>query len=116
MYLFLICLSLFTPGDASTTMNETATISKHLLLKASYRAVEHTDPEYGQGAIERNELAHREIIPMVWLIEIPAPAEPAEWQKRLNESVDPSHGSFGVTRPTAEEQRKVDCGEITLQR
>lgn len=86
------------------------------LLKAVYLPAPQSDPEYGQGAIERNELAHREIEPFVWLIDVPPPNDPAEWQCRLNEAVDPKHGSFHVIDATDEEKRKVESGEIRLQK
>jgi hypothetical protein len=86
-----------------------------VLLKAHYTQVAGTDPEYAQGAIEKNELPHREIARFVWLIQVPGPADPAGWQKRLNASVDPKHGSFRVTKATPEEERLVGSGEITLQ-
>lgn len=86
------------------------------LLKAHYESVKGSNPEYGQGAIERNDLPHREIERFTWLIEVAAPAEPAEWQRRLNAAVDPQHGSFRVERASAEEERRVRSGEMTLQR
>ncbi len=89
---------------------------KEVLLKARYTQVEGTDPEYGQGAIERNDLRHREITHFVWLILVDAPGDCAEWEEKLNAAVDPRHGSFRVERATEEETRKVESGEITLQR
>jgi len=86
------------------------------LLKAIYIPEHGADPEYGQGAIERNELAHREIEPFVWLIDVPKPEDPAEWQCRLNAAVDPKHGSFRVVEATVDEKRRVESGEISLQR
>ena len=86
-----------------------------MLLKAHYTQVEGSDPEYAQGAIEKNDLPHREIARFVWLIRVPAPGDPAEWQRRLNGSVDRKHGSFRVIAASPEEQRKVESGEITLQ-
>ena len=117
MKVFLICLAaILRIGDQFHTMSETHPASAHLLLKATYRAVEGSDPEYGQGAIEKQDLAHREIVTMVWLVEVTPPADPVEWQRRLNEGVDRRHGSFEVSVPNAEEQRRVDSGEITLQK
>ena len=87
-----------------------------LILKALYTPVKGSDPEYGQGAIERNELAHREIARFVWLIQVPEPGDVAEWRRRLNAAVDKSHGTFDVVAATEEERRKVERGEITLQR
>jgi hypothetical protein len=89
---------------------------KQLLLKARYRQVAGTDVEYAQGAIEKNDLAHREIEPSVWLILVGAPASPPEWQQKLNAAVDPKHGCFSVERATAEEEQRLDSGEITLQK
>ena len=85
------------------------------ILKARYIAVEGTDIEHGQGAIERNELSHSPLEPVVWLIRVPEPGDVTEWQRRLNEAVDPSLGSFKVEQPTAEELRRVDNGEIRFQ-
>ena len=93
-------------------------VSTHnkVLLKAQYTQVKGSDPEYAQGAIEKHDLPHREITRFVWLIQVPAPADSAEWQDKLNAAVDPGHGTFRVTAATVEEQRLVDSGEITLQR
>jgi hypothetical protein len=87
-----------------------------LLLKALYTPVTGTDPEYAQGAIERNDLAHREVVHFAWLIEVPEPGDAAQWRARLNETVDAAHGSFDVVPASEDERRKVECGEITLQR
>jgi len=85
-----------------------------VLLKARYTSVPGTDPEYAQGAIERNELAHREIEQFVWVFE--AEGSPEEWERRLNGTVDPMHGSFTVECATADEEAGVRDGTITLQR
>ena len=85
------------------------------ILKARYVAVEATDVEHGQGAIERNELPHVPLEPVVWLIRVPAPGDPAEWQRRLNGAVEASLGSFEVEQPTAEELCRVESGEIRFQ-
>jgi len=85
-----------------------------VLLKARYTSVPGTDPEYAQGAIERNELAHREIEHFVWIFE--AEGEPAEWERRLNDTVDPRHGSFKVECATPAEEEGVRNGTITLQK
>jgi hypothetical protein len=85
-----------------------------VLLKAHYTAMPGTDPEYAQGAIERNELAHREIEHFVWVFE--AEGTPEEWEKRLNASVDPKHGSFTVECATADEEERVRNGTIQLQK
>jgi len=87
-----------------------------ILLKAHYTPVKGTDPEYAQGAIERNELPHREVSPFIWLIGVPEPGDPNQWQRNLNDAVDPKHGAFRVTAASEEEKRKVESGEITLQK
>jgi hypothetical protein len=89
---------------------------KWVILKARYTAVEGTNVEYGQGAIERNELEHREIAPSVWLIRVAVPADAAGWQRKLNASVDSKHGRFEVGQPTPDELRRVELGEITFQK
>jgi hypothetical protein len=86
-----------------------------VLLKAHYTQVAGSDPEYAQVAIEKNDLPHREIARFVWLIQVPAPGDPDEWERRLNASVDAKHGSFRVARASPEEQRLVDSGEVTMQ-
>lgn len=86
-----------------------------LLLKALYTQVAGTDPEYAQGAIERNELAHREIVRFVWLIEVDG-GDAALWKQRLNAAVDAKHGAFEVVDASEEEKRAVECGEVTLQK
>jgi len=91
-------------------------MSDDVLLKARYIAVEGTDPEYGQGAIERNELRHHPMPNLQWLILVEAPGDPATWQAKLNAAVDPKHGSFVVERPSAEEQDLVRSGKIKFQR
>lgn len=86
------------------------------LLRARYTPAPRTDPEYGQAAIERNDLPHREIARFTWLIDVPSPADPAEWQRRLNAAVSGKRGAFRVTEATEEEKRKVRSGEIVLQK
>ena len=88
----------------------------HCILKARYVAVEGTDIEHGQGAIERNELPHSPLEPVVWLIRVAQPGDAAEWEKRLSASVDPALGSFRVEQPTADEVRRVETGEIRFQK
>ncbi|MCU1348861.1 MAG: hypothetical protein JWO56_1891 [Acidobacteria bacterium] len=87
-----------------------------VLLRARYVPLPDTNPEYGQGAIERNDLAHREVERFVWLIQVDDPADPAAWQERLNEAVDPRHGSFAVECATADDERDVAGGRVTFQR
>jgi hypothetical protein len=86
-----------------------------VILRVSYTPVAGTDIEYGQGAIERNELAHAPLTAVTWLIQVPEPGDIAEWQKRLNASVDAKQGAFEVECPSTEEQAKVDRGEIRFQ-
>src|SRR5438270_8598587 len=78
-------------------------------------AVPGTDAEYGQGAIERCDLRHREIERFVWLIAVDPPGDAAEWQKKLNAAVDPKHGAFAVGRASPEEEESVRSGKIVLQ-
>jgi len=94
----------------STMANEESCI-----LKAQYIAVEGTDIEHGQGAIERNELPHIPLGPVLWLIRVPQPADPAEWERKLNATVGRELGSFKVELPTAEELRRIEAGEIAFQ-
>ena len=84
------------------------------VLKARYIAVEGTDPEYGQGAIERNELLHHPLPNLRWLIV--ADVSIADLQVKLNDAVDPTHGSFVVECASAEEEEAVRSGQILLQR
>jgi len=86
-----------------------------VLLKARYTSMPDTNPEYGQGAIERNDLAHREVEHFVWLIETDD-GDAEGWQRKLNAAVDPKHGSFAVECATPEEEQSVRDGTITLQR
>lgn len=102
-----VCFSALLPSYARD--------QKSAVIKARYKPVEGTDIEYGQGAIERNELPHREIAPLVWLLKVPVPPDLPHWQKKLNDAVDPKHGSFTVEYPTTDEQRRVESGEITFQ-
>lgn len=87
----------------------------HCILKAQYIAVEGTDIEHGQGAIERNELPHFPLGPVLWLIRVPQPGDPAEWERELDAAVGRELGSFKVQLPTAEELRRVQAGEIAFQ-
>src|SRR6266849_10247562 len=103
MRVFLLCAMLAASTDTA-------------LLKAFYSQVKGSDPEYGQVAIERTELPHREIERFLWLIQVPAPADPAELQRRLNEAVDTKHGSFRVIHASEEEKRLVAKGKIVLQK
>lgn len=87
-----------------------------MILKVRYIAVEGTDIEYGQGAIERNELEHSVLGTSTWLIRVAAPADPRAWDAKLNASVDPNHGCFHIEQPTEEELRRVESGEIPFQK
>ncbi len=87
-----------------------------VLFKAVYTATPGSNPEYAQGAIERNELAHREVAHFEWLIQVAGPTSTEELQGVLNEAVAPTHGSFRVSEATEEERCKVESGEITFQK
>jgi hypothetical protein len=102
MITILLVLALHAPED--------------VVLKVRYAAVEGTDPSYGQGAIERNDLRHRPLPNLEWLILVETTADPAEWQARLNDTVNPKHGSFTVECASAEEERAVREGRITMQK
>jgi hypothetical protein len=108
MITILLLLALHAPE--ATTMHD------DVLLKARYTAVEGTDAEYGQVAIERNELRHHPLPHMEWLILVDAPADPAEWEAKLNAAVDRKHGSFSVGRASVEEEKAVKEGKIRMQR
>jgi hypothetical protein len=108
MITILLLLALHAPE--ATAMHD------DVLLKVRYTAVEGTDIEYGQGAIERNDLRHRPLPNLEWLILVEGPADPAEWQARLNQTVNPKHGSFKVECATAEEENAVREGRITMQK
>jgi hypothetical protein len=108
MITILLLLALHAP--------EVTAVHDDVLLKARYTAVEGTDPEYGQGAIERNELRHHPLPHLEWLILVDAPGDAADWQAKLNASVNPKYGSFVVECATAEEERAVREGKIVLQR
>ena len=108
MITILLLLALHAPE--ATAMHD------DVLLKARYTPIEGTDPSYGQGAIERNELRHRPLPNLEWLILVDGPADPAEWQTKLNAAVDPKHGSFTVECASAEEERGVREGRITMQK
>ena len=100
MITILLLLALHAPEDA--------------VLKARYIAVEGTNPEYGQGAIERNELLHHPLPNLQWLILADISAE--DLQERLNDAVDPKHGSFVVECASEEEERAVRSGKVLMQR
>jgi hypothetical protein len=100
MLTILLLLALHAPEDS--------------VLKARYNAVEGTNPEYGQGAIERNELLHHPLPHLEWLIL--TDITPAELQSKLNAAVDPKHGSFVVECASEEEEKAVRSGKIAMQR
>jgi hypothetical protein len=84
-----------------------------MLLKARYTPAPGWDVEYGQGAIERNDLRHREVQTNVWLIAVEE-GDSADWERRLNETA--KHGSFAVECPSPDEEQAVRDGRIELQR
>ena len=92
-----------------------AAATPETLLKAHYRQVEGTDPSYGQGAIERNELAHREIEPFIWLILVDE-GDSGNWRQRLDAVTNPKHGSWSVTKATPAEVEAVRSGKVKLQK
>ena len=100
MITILLLLALHAPEDT--------------VLKARYIAVQGTDPEYGQGAIERNELLHHPLPHLQWLILADGSAEAL--QTKLNDAVDPKHGSFVVECASEDEEEAVRSGKITMQR
>lgn len=73
------------------------------------------DRELAQGAIERHDLAHREIEPRLWLIATDS-GTAAEWEARLSEALPHGSGAFRVRPATPEQVDRVRSGEITLQR
>ena len=85
-----------------------------MILRISYAPIDGTDVEYGQGAVERLELAHAPLTDRTWLIRVDDP-DLAAWRKRLNEAVDPRHGSFTVQQPGGDELARVERGEIRFQ-
>ncbi len=107
MILILLLWALHAPKATAMTDD--------VLLKARYQLVPGTDPGYAQGAIERNDLRHRPMPGLQWLILVEGPADPATWQSRLNAAVDPKHGEFLVECPTAEEEAAVRAGTISFQ-
>lgn len=92
------------------------TAPRDLILKARYYPAAGSNVEHGQGAIERNELWHREIEYCVWLIRVEWPGNPREWEKKLTETVYDRNGTFTVEHATAEERRLVESGAIKLQK
>ena len=95
------------------SMNEP---DQNVARKAIYRPAEGSNVEYGQGAIERNDLPHAEVEPNVWFILVPEPGACDEWARKLNAAVESQHGSFDVKPLSTEEQQRVDRGEIAFQR
>lgn len=86
-----------------------------MILKAIYVPVEGSDVEYGQGAIERNELSHAPLSDTEWLIRVRAESDAADLSSRLNRSVDPAHGRFRVETPSQGELERVSSGGIVFQ-
>jgi hypothetical protein len=85
-----------------------------MILRISYAPIDGTDVEYGQGAVERLQLAHAPLTDRTWLIRVDDP-DLAAWQRRLDEAVDPRHGSFTVETPAPEDLARVEGGEIRFQ-
>lgn len=86
-----------------------------MILKAIYLPAEGSDVEYGQGAIERNELSHAPLSDTQWLIRVDSSRDASEWQARLNRSVEAAHGSFRIETPAPEELERVASGAIAFQ-
>lgn len=83
----------------------TLLVHRPMFLKAIYTPVPGTDIEYGQGAVERLDLAHRVIERNVWIIAVP---ESGDWEARLNAEVDPRHGRFRVMPAEPEEVANIE--------
>ena len=86
-----------------------------ILFRAQYTPVPDTDREHAQGAIERCDVAHREIAKNVWLIRVDD-GDAAQWEARLNENAGAKNGTFHVTPASEDERKKVESGEIVLQK
>lgn len=71
--------------------------------------------EYAQGAIERNELRHREIERNVWVFVTEEFVGASEWERRLNSALPPEIGRFEVSEADEELKSRVRSGEIQLQ-
>jgi len=84
------------------------------LMRAKYTPAAGADREHGQGAIERLELAHREIEQNQWLIAAPDDSIP-DWTSRLNAALPEETGTFELSAASDEECEKVKTGEIQLQ-
>jgi hypothetical protein len=89
--------------------------SAMIILRVCYTPAAGADVEYGQGAIERNELAHHVLTDVTWLVRVTSPASSEEWQKRLDASVEQRHGRFSVEPASADEQTRAERGEIHFQ-
>lgn len=72
--------------------------------------------EYAQGAIERCEAQHRPLSPLLWVVVDAEGATAKEWERRLNDAVEPGAGRFEVVDAGEELRRRVASGEIELQR
>lgn len=84
------------------------------LMSAKFTPAAGADREHGQGAIERLELAHREVEQNRWLITTPDESVPG-WTSRLNAVLTEGTGRFEVSVASDEECEKVRTGEIKLQ-
>ena len=85
------------------------------LYQARYTPRPNADIEYAQGAIERCELAHREIEPLLWLVRADVTTA-HELAGRLNAAVVPEVGTFSVEEASEEQRRRIESGEIELQK
>lgn len=104
LVIIVCCLSTFAMADDETR-----------ILKAVYTPVAGTDVEYGQGAVERCELLHAPLGPVIWLIRVAKSDDAVSWEAKLNAAVDPKHGSFRVGVPDADDLRRVERGEVRFQ-
>ena len=81
-----------------------------MLLKLTFNG---SDREHAQGAIERHDLPHREIVERVWLVEVEQ-GTAEEWAERLTRSLP--EGRFHAKPASPDEVEKVRRGEIVLQK
>lgn len=109
----VICLSIaaLSAAASSTVELEGRPMS---LMSAKFTPAAGADREHGQGAIERLELAHREVEQNRWLIATPDESVP-DWTARLNAVLTAGTGKFEVSVASEEECEKVRTGEIELQ-
>lgn len=103
------CVMLAVSGEAAER-------KQMIVLHAIYSPGPGTDPEHGQGAIERNELEHCPLGATEWLIRVPEPADTGRWQRQLDESVSDRAGTFEVRDATPEELQGVSRGDYRFQK